>query len=272
MRSPRTICPPPCRGQKVGYTDSRRMGRPSGFSLNRRSASRTVRNPRVQAPAIASSVFSPAGASIPASCGARGSRGPARACRATAAQIAGEMVRSGHDGRRTGDELHQLRSRSGRRPTARPGRAPPSPGIVRHAGGRSWPARAGHSMPPRSTASPRQRAVLDSQPVRIEVVGAGGRSPDTADGPPHSPPLPLYRIEEGHPNLRCMALGAERDPTRFWNKLLGLPRVSPPKAIRRLLKQSLPRGAQDISFSHRIAGVGSLGRPRYLATALAMVD
>ena len=77
-----------------------------------------------------------------------------------------------------------------------------------------------------------------------------------------------FILEESHPNLRCMALGAERDPTRFWKKLLGLPRVSPPKAIRRLLKQSLPRGAQDISFSHRIAGVGSLGRPRYLATAL----
>ena len=28
-----TICPPPCRGQKVGYTDSTRIGRPRGFSL-----------------------------------------------------------------------------------------------------------------------------------------------------------------------------------------------------------------------------------------------
>lgn len=77
-----------------------------------------------------------------------------------------------------------------------------------------------------------------------------------------------FILEESHPNLRSMALGAERDPTRFWNKFRELPRVSPPKAIRRLLKQSLPRGAQDIAFSHRIAGVGSLGRPRYLATAL----
>ena len=65
-----------------------------------------------------------------------------------------------------------------------------------------------------------------------------------------------------------MALSAERDPTRFWSKLIKLPRVSPPKAIRRLLKQSLPYGVQDIAFSHRIAGVGSLGRPRYVVTAL----
>ena len=55
--------------------------------------------------------------------------------------------------------------------------------------------------------------------------------------------------------------------TRFWSKLIKLPSVSPPKTIRRLLKRSLPYGAQDIAFSHRIAGVGSLGRPRYLVTA-----
>jgi hypothetical protein len=77
-----------------------------------------------------------------------------------------------------------------------------------------------------------------------------------------------FILEESHPNLRAMALSAERDPTRFWSKLSKLPRVSPPKAIRRLLKQSLPYGVQDIAFSHRIAGVGSLGRPRYVVTAL----
>ena len=76
-----------------------------------------------------------------------------------------------------------------------------------------------------------------------------------------------FILEESHPNLRAMALSAERDPTRFWSKLIKLPSVSPPKAIRRLLKQSLPYGAQDIAFSHRIAGVGSLGRPRYVVTA-----
>ena len=32
-----------------------------------------------------------------------------------------------------------------------------------------------------------------------------------------------FILEESHPNLRAMALGAERDPTRFWSKLLELP-------------------------------------------------
>jgi Uncharacterized protein conserved in bacteria (DUF2252) len=76
-----------------------------------------------------------------------------------------------------------------------------------------------------------------------------------------------FILEERHPNLRAMALGEERDPTRFWSKLSKLPNVSPPKAIRRLLERSLPDSAQKITFSHRIAGVGSLGRPRYIATA-----
>src|SRR5688500_16197429 len=30
-----TICPPPCRGQKVGYTDNSLIDRPSGFGFMR---------------------------------------------------------------------------------------------------------------------------------------------------------------------------------------------------------------------------------------------
>ena len=81
-----------------------------------------------------------------------------------------------------------------------------------------------------------------------------------ADGTP-------FILEEGHPGLREMALNAERDPTRFWPKLTELAEETPPKAIQRLLKRSLPDAATDVKFTHRIAGVGSLGRPRYVATA-----
>jgi hypothetical protein len=76
-----------------------------------------------------------------------------------------------------------------------------------------------------------------------------------------------FILEESHPGLREMAMGAEREPTKFWSKLVKLPRATPPKGIQRLLQRSLPDEAQDIAFSHRIAGVGSLGRPRYVATA-----
>ena len=80
-----TIWPPPCRGQNVGYTDSRRIGRPSGFSLipAPRSASlhgaQSGAGERLQAPRACDR---PAGSSGLASCAARGSGGPAPACRA----------------------------------------------------------------------------------------------------------------------------------------------------------------------------------------------
>jgi hypothetical protein len=76
-----------------------------------------------------------------------------------------------------------------------------------------------------------------------------------------------FILEESHPGLREMAMGAERAPTKFWSKLTKLPRATPPKDTQRLLQRSFPEKAQDIAFSHRIAGVGSLGRPRYVATA-----
>ncbi|HBR26836.1 MAG TPA: hypothetical protein DD732_07375 [Rhizobiales bacterium] len=76
-----------------------------------------------------------------------------------------------------------------------------------------------------------------------------------------------FILEENHPGLREMALGAEREPIHFWSKLTNLPRLTPPKRLQRLLQRSLPDNAGEIAFSHRIAGVGSLGRPRYVATA-----
>ena len=76
-----------------------------------------------------------------------------------------------------------------------------------------------------------------------------------------------FILEESHPALREMALGAERDPTHFWPKLTTLPPVTPPKRVQRLLRHSLPDNAGEIAFSNRTAGVGSLGRPRYVAIA-----
>ena len=76
-----------------------------------------------------------------------------------------------------------------------------------------------------------------------------------------------FILEESHPGLREMAMGAEREPTHFWSKLLKAAAATPPKGIQRLLERSLPDGSESIAFSHRIAGIGSLGRPRYVATA-----
>ena len=76
-----------------------------------------------------------------------------------------------------------------------------------------------------------------------------------------------FVLEENHPVLREMALVAEREPTRFWAKLQALPPKTPSKSIRRLLRRSLPEGADGRQYMHRRAGLGSLGRPRFVAIA-----
>src|SRR5215470_2981606 len=47
---------------------------------------------------------------------------------------------------------------------------------------------------------------------------------------------------------------------------VSLCRATVEKRIQRLLRKSLPEPVENITFSHRIAGEGSLGRPRYVAT------
>lgn len=76
-----------------------------------------------------------------------------------------------------------------------------------------------------------------------------------------------FILEEDHPGLRAMAMSAERDPDKFWSKLEDLPELEAPKRVRRLLKRSLPDGLSETKFLHRVAGVGSLGRPRYVQIA-----
>jgi hypothetical protein len=76
-----------------------------------------------------------------------------------------------------------------------------------------------------------------------------------------------FILEESHPGLRAMAMSAERDPIKFWSNLKDSPQLEPPKRVRRLLDQSLPGGLSEIRFLHRVAGIGSLGRPRYVEVA-----
>ena len=79
-----------------------------------------------------------------------------------------------------------------------------------------------------------------------------------------------FVLEEGHSRLRRLALGAERDPVKFWQKMdRTLPTRPPPAKVRALLDGALPAGARKIRVVHRVAGLGSLGRRRYVALAEA---
>jgi hypothetical protein len=94
----------------------------------------------------------------------------------------------------------------------------------------------------------------------IEAIIEGYRGCLDAGGAP-------FVLEEQNAELCKLALQAEREPARFWAKLRALPPARPPRSVRRLLRAALPEGAMETQFKHRIAGVGSLGRPRFLGLA-----
>ncbi len=78
-----------------------------------------------------------------------------------------------------------------------------------------------------------------------------------------------YILAEEHVWLRALACGELRDPVRFWGKLNALATTSeaPPPAISRALAQALPEAGLQVRVVHRIAGLGSLGRQRFVALA-----
>jgi hypothetical protein len=80
-----------------------------------------------------------------------------------------------------------------------------------------------------------------------------------------------FVLEERHAQLRAMAMAADRDPSKFWSKLtelLGQPPSEPPASAIAALARVFPTA--NIPFEYRIrprVGMGSLGRPRYVALA-----
>jgi hypothetical protein len=80
-----------------------------------------------------------------------------------------------------------------------------------------------------------------------------------------------FVLEEHHPELRAIATAAGRDPVHFWAKLTQLlaePAVEPPADVRAALAKDLPTDGLTPAFRFRAkAGMGSLGRPRFVALA-----
>jgi hypothetical protein len=78
-----------------------------------------------------------------------------------------------------------------------------------------------------------------------------------------------FVLEERHPELRTVASAAERDPAHFWTKLTKLlddPAAVPPPDARAVLERDLPAPGLNPAFRFRPkAGMGSLGRPRFVA-------
>lgn len=87
-----------------------------------------------------------------------------------------------------------------------------------------------------------------------EALEAGGRE---------------FALAEHHAALRTMAVARLHDPAKYWEKLHALPQLPEPapagasKAIARMM----PERALEFRLAHRVAGLGSLGRQRYVALA-----
>lgn len=76
-----------------------------------------------------------------------------------------------------------------------------------------------------------------------------------------------FVLEEAHEALRAMALSEARDPVRFWAKMNAFPKCRVPPDVIRLLTRQLPEPDLSYRIVHRVAGLGSLGRQRYVALA-----
>jgi hypothetical protein len=78
-----------------------------------------------------------------------------------------------------------------------------------------------------------------------------------------------FVLAEHHTELRDMAVERLRDPQRFWDKLDALPTVRAPlpRGVEAMLERALPERKLGRRIVHRVAGVGSLGRQRFVVLA-----
>jgi hypothetical protein len=78
-----------------------------------------------------------------------------------------------------------------------------------------------------------------------------------------------FALAEHHAALRTMATARLHAPEQYWEKLHALPaeRKAIPAGARKAIESLMPKRGLDWHIAHRIAGLGSLGRERYVAIA-----
>jgi len=78
-----------------------------------------------------------------------------------------------------------------------------------------------------------------------------------------------FVLAEKHEWLRATVISELRDPVKFWDKLNSLPTIKSriPGKAKKALIGSLPASKLPYRVVHRVAGLGSLGRQRFVALA-----
>ncbi len=76
-----------------------------------------------------------------------------------------------------------------------------------------------------------------------------------------------FVLSEQHLWLRDIATNSLRDPVKFWHKMEALPLVqgSVSRAVKVSLDEVMPEAGLSYRLRRRISGLGSLGRPRFVA-------
>jgi hypothetical protein len=87
-----------------------------------------------------------------------------------------------------------------------------------------------------------------------EALDAGGRA---------------FVLAEHHPSLRQMATARLHEPEAYWAKLHALQESSedPPAGVQKAIDRMMPERGMKWKVAHRIAGLGSLGRERWVCMA-----
>jgi uncharacterized protein (DUF2252 family) len=97
--------------------------------------------------------------------------------------------------------------------------------------------------------------------IACEAILEGYRAGVETGGQP-------YVLEEAHGWLRRVAMGELRHPTTFWQKMNGLRTSSDvDRRAAAVITGAMPAPRLPIRFARRVAGMGSLGRPRFVGIA-----
>ena len=78
-----------------------------------------------------------------------------------------------------------------------------------------------------------------------------------------------FALAEHHPALRTMATARLHEPEKYWERLHALPDVKqePPAGALKAIARLMPEAGLHWRVTNRVAGLGSLGRQRYVAIA-----
>ncbi len=78
-----------------------------------------------------------------------------------------------------------------------------------------------------------------------------------------------FALAEHHPTLRALATERLHQPEKFWENLRAIQEQTTPlpAGARKAIERLMPEAGLSWRVVHRVAGLGSLGRERYLAIA-----